>query len=513
VTPGAISAAGLTSSTDSALSVTGLSKTFGFSRVLQGVNLEVRAAEVHGLVGQNGSGKSTLIKILAGYHQPDPGAVGMVGLRTLKLGDSRHAFATGLRFVHQDLGLAPALNALDNLALTSGYRRSRSGTISWRRVRAAAEESLGRLGYDFDISVPVSRLSASERTGIAIARALDSAGSRPRVLVMDEPTAALPVAEVDRLFQVLRTVLMGGVAIVYVSHRFSEVLEICDRVTVLRDGRNVATRPRPSLDQPTLIDLTIGRALPLPSELVDRDPTTMDPVPALKVRSLAGRVIDNVDLDICQGEIVGVAGLTGSGRDELADLIFGVSPRRGQVIVGGEVVPSQRPDLSMRRGMALVPAERLLKAGLGRMTVRENITIGNLRGFLSRFGLKREVERQEAQQWIDRLDIVPKDTEAPFVTLSGGNQQKAILARVLRLSPRILVLDEPTQGVDVGARAAIHDIVRQETRRGTGVLLISADSEELISLADRVAVLVHGRIAGMYSTRDMTPSMLTELTV
>jgi ribose transport system ATP-binding protein len=497
---------------DVVLSITGLSKTFATTRVLMDVDFELRAGEVHALVGQNGSGKSTLIKILAGYHDPDPGATATVDGEPFQLGDTSSAFAAGLRFVHQDLGLVPALGALDNLALGRGYQTGKTGTISWRQEAIAGRKTLKTLGYDFDLSTPVSWLSASERTGIAIARALEDWSGQARVLILDEPTAARPAAEVERLFEVIRAVHRSGVAVIYVSHRFGEVFALSDRITVLRDGKRVATRETAELDEGGLIELTIGRALRAFEE-AHAIQHTARPDAVLSVRGLSGIVLNDLNLDVHAGEIVGIAGVTGSGREEVAGLVFGAAPRVGDVLVLGDPVPPQRPDLSMRLGMALVPADRLAKAALKSMSLRENITIAGLDPLYDFKGLRRKAEREEAKTWLRKLEVVPQETEARFLTLSGGNQQKVVLARALRLDPRVLVLDDPTHGVDVGAKAAIHTIIVTAARAGAGVLVISTESEELLGLCDTIVVLIQGKVFRTFAASELTAADLNELTI
>jgi ribose transport system ATP-binding protein len=495
------------------LEISNLSKTFPGQRALKEVDFDLRPGEVHALIGQNGSGKSTLIKVLAGYHKPDEGATATVSSEPFQLGDAASAFAAGLRFVHQDLGLVPALGALDNLALGRGYHKGRSGTIAWRKEAEGGRKTLRQLGYDFDLKTPVSRLTASERTGIAIARALEDWSGYVKVLVLDEPTASLPAAEAERLFEVIRTVKASGVAIVYVSHRFAEVLEIADRITVLRDARKVATIPASELDENSLIELTIGRALKALEAAHEIEHELHADEPILTVRGLAGNVIESLDFEVHAGEIIGVAGVTGSGREEVAGLIFGAQPRTGEVRVDGKVVPPLRPDICVKRAMAFVPAERLSNAALKDMTLRENITIGQLKPFYNLKGLRKKAEREEALTWLEKLDVVPKDPEARLITLSGGNQQKVMMARALRLEPRVLVLDEPTQGVDVGAKAAIHAIVEQAAQIGAAVLVMSTESEELLGLCNRVIVLINGRAARSFRSDEITADELTELTM
>ena len=501
----------MNSSKDPVLTITNLSKSFGGTQALRNVDFEVRAGEIHALVGQNGSGKSTLIKIVAGYHAPDNGATATVDGHELELGNAGAAAHSGLRFVHQDLGLVPALGALDNLALGRGYTKRRGGTINWSHEAELGRRALAELGYDINLKVPVDRLKASERTGIAIARALES-GTDAKVLLLDEPTASLPAAEADRLFDVVRSVAERGVGVVYVSHRFPEVLTLSDRVTVLRDGVRVATERTADLDETRLVELTVGRTIE-PSAHDNDQPIAPSAAPLLVARNLSGEVVTDLNLEVQPGEVLGIAGVTGSGREEVAGMLFGAIGRSGTITLEGAVLPSLRPVESLRRGMAFVPADRLSKAAFLDMALRLNLTISRLGPVYGPFGVRKGVERRDAGIWLNKLDVVPKDPEARLMSLSGGNQQKVVLARVLRLEPRVLVLDEPTQGVDVGAKAAIHEIVRDAAREGTAVILASTESEELIELCDRIVVLVGGAQLVDHPVSTLSADQLTELTM
>lgn len=492
--------------------IEGLSKTFPGQRALRDVDLAVRSGSVHGLIGQNGSGKSTLIKVLAGFHRPDPGGRASVAGAPLALGDAGAAAAGGLRFVHQDLGLIPDMDTFDNLALGRGYVRGRTGAISWAGERRIARDMLHGLGYDFDLHLPVSRLAASERTGVAIARALQGWEASARVLVLDEPTATLPAAEVRRLYEVIRMVQARGVAIVYVSHHFNEVFDITDEVTVLRDGAVVGTWPTGTLDERQLIEHTIGRRLD-ERELEGHGSGGPAGRGVLGVEDLRGSVLDGVSFELHAGSVVGVAGVTGSGREELAGLVFGCGARGGRVRLGDRTVPPARPDWSTRHGMGYVPADRATSAALGGMTVRENLTVSCLGRFYGAQGLRRAAEVAATREWIDRLELTPADPEAAFDTLSGGNQQKVILARALSVDPAVLVLDEPTQGVDVGAKDTIHRAIRTSAGRGAAVLVSSTESEELVALCDRVLVLAGGRVVHDRPTAELDPDTLTDLTL
>ena len=332
--------------------------------------------------------------------------------------------------------------------------------------------------------------------------------------MLDEPTASLPAAEVDRLFSVLRMVHRQGVALIYVSHHFGEVFEISERITVLRDGAVVSTEVTEELDESQLIELTIGRALSSLEAIPEERPGVegAEQEPALRLRSLGGEIIRRLDLDVAPGEIVGFAGVTGSGREEIAGLIFGGNARTGQVFVEGVEVSSSRPDLSMRSGMAFVPADRLANATFLDMTLRENTTISRMAPFCGLIGIDRAAERTEADVWLRKLEVVPPRPEAIIATLSGGNQQKVVLARALRLEPRALVLDSPTQGVDVGSKQSIHTFIREAAALGAAVVIASPESEELSLLCDRVVVLVGGEVRAI-RPRNTTADELTELTL
>jgi ribose transport system ATP-binding protein len=482
------------------LSIRHLSKTFPGQRALIGVDLAVRAGEIHALLGQNGSGKSTLIKVLAGYHAPDPGAEILVGGSALRVGVAGAGHELGIRFVHQDLGLVNDLNVIDNLALGHGYRTGRLGRIRWRAEVERARGAMAAVGMPVDVRAPVASLSLAERSGVAIARALHDDERPTRVLVLDEPTAALPADDVTRLFATLRRLRDRGVGIVLVSHDLDEVLEVADHVSVLRDGRLVASVPRDQLDHDELVQLIVGRAAVAALRAV----TTAAPAegtpsavgePCLQARGLLSRNLAGLSLAVAPGEIVGVAGLEGSGRESIIPVVTGQQRRLGgEVVVGGTAIPPYAPDRALRAGLAFVPRERKEVGLLPGMNVRENLTIADLQGFVTARRVRKGTEVAETAQWIERLRIVTVGPEAPIATLSGGNQQKVLLARSLRLEPAVLLLDEPTQGVDVGARAEVHRIIDDAAAQGMGALVASTDSEELVRLCHRVLVLQQGRI-------------------
>ena len=488
-----------------------LSKTYPGQRALIDVDLEIQPGEVRALVGQNGCGKSTLIKILAGYHEPDPGVEVFVDGAPLALGTTNAGDHAGIRFVHQDLGLVPTLDARDNLAMGHGYERNKLRLISWRREQKLARDTLRGLGYDFDVKLPTSHLVISQRTAIALARALSPRSTPTRLLVLDEPTANLPATEIDRLFNVVRSVRDRGVAVLFVSHHLDEVFNLCDTVTVLRDGRHIVTRPVEGLDEDALIALMIGRTLE--QFVVPADAAAAVGEPVLRAHDLKTDVLGGVDLEVRPGEIVGVAGITGSGREELALALFGGLPRTGTVSVAGKDIDNHRPDKAVDAGIALVPAERHANAAFLESTLRENVSIVNPGDFLRRGLLSRKREVSEVTTWLNKLKVKPPHPERALATLSGGNQQKVMLARWLRQKPKVLILDEPTQGVDVGAKADIHLLVEEAASQGAAVVVVSTDHSELTRLAERVVVLRNGRVADVLKRPHIDPDRITAATI
>jgi ribose transport system ATP-binding protein len=492
-----------------ALEIEHVSKTFGGTRALQDFSLTVAPGEVHAIVGQNGSGKSTLVKGLSGYHavDDDDASSVIVAGRPVQLHDSDASRSAGLRFVHQDLGLVSDLNAIENLALGRGYRSGFGGKIHWKQEAERARQSLREIGFTFDVLAPVRTLQASERTGIAVARAIDGLED-VRVLVIDEPTATLPQAEVAVLFAAIERVRARGVGIIYISHRLEEIFAIANRVTVLRDGRRIGTYAIDEIDADQLITRMLGDENVVTKR--ERRHESQDVV--LSVEGLCGATVLDVDMSIQAGEIVGIAGLTGSGRDEFSSLLFGARPREGTVRIAGREVPPNSPAAAIRAGVGFVPPDRRGQAALDDMTVEVNCTITDLRRHSGPLGrLRRSAERREVEKWIHSLNIRPPRLDALFAGLSGGNQQKVILARWLRMAPRLLLLDEPTQGVDVAAKAAIHQFAIQVADGGAAVLVASSDEEELCALCDRVLVLRDGEISGEVSGEAMTPKNILRL--
>ena len=481
----------------SVLRVANLSKAYNGVLALDGVDLDVRPGEVHALLGGNGSGKSTLIKVLAGVVDAEDGATLDVGGASTDLGSwtSEKAYAAGLRFVHQQPAVFPELSIAENIAFGTAFPKNRIGKIDWRALNRRTAELLAAFHVDADPSTPLGSLRAADRTRVAIIRAVqDRDDATSGVLVLDEPTAALPASEVEQLLASLRRYAAAGQTILYISHRLDEVLSVADRVTVLRDGRKVATVEAAGLSESDLVELIVGRPLdrmfPEPTQAPDDDVV-------MSVRHLSGGPLKDVSFDLHQGEVLGVAGLLGSGRSELLRMLFGAYPVSGGSVTtpGGQDLRFDTPSAAMRAGVAYVPEERQADALFQGQSVRHNMTAGDTSSYFSRLRFRHDAEKRDSADSIRRFLIrVGADTQ-PVETLSGGNAQKVVLARWLRRKPQVLLLDEPTQGVDIGARAEIYALVREATRNGTSVLLVASDPEEMAHACDRVLVLRNGRIA------------------
>jgi ribose transport system ATP-binding protein len=485
------------------LELSDVSKTFGGQPALRQVSLSIAYGQVHALVGENGSGKSTLIKILSGYHKPDPGSRAMLSGEPFELGNSSAAWSMGLRFVHQDLGLVPSLSVLDNMILGQPVRTGVAGRILWREAAREATRHLQLLGVNTDLKVRISELSLAERSAVAIARALWSAvDSRDRlILVLDEPTATLPADEVVRLLQIIEKLRNQGHAVLMVSHHLNEVLQVADYVTVLRDGVVAASVSRTEVNYNQLTELIVGHAISVGDEAAvpSCSEAGRPRQSVLSVRALSGSRVTNVDFDIRAGEIVGVAGITGSGRESLGSLLTGRLPRGGIVSLLGATVRPDSPSAALAHGLVGVPGDRSAYGIFPNLSVRDNMAISYLAPHAKWGRIMSRAEKREVAGWISDLAIATSSGEAPILSLSGGNQQKVLIGRALRMHPKALVLDDPSVGIDIGARAQIHKIIAKSVASGLAVLLISTDSDELASLSDRVLVFGQGRVAAELS--------------
>ncbi len=487
--------------TAAAVSIKQLSKTFPGQRALVDLSLEIRRGEVHALVGQNGSGKSTLIKILSGFHKPDPGAVAWLGGEQVELGRLPDEHRSRMAFVHQDLALVPSLTVRENLGLEDG-ERGRLRPVERRRERTETRRLLSMFGVDVDPDATVAELTPFERSAVAIVRALNAIRDDAYLLVLDEPTAALGAVEVQQLFAILRRIKERGVAILYVSHILPEVLEIAERISVLRDGRRVATRDTRQITEEQLVELIVGRSVERASPMAASGAGER---PALAVRSLACTGVEQASFEVRHGEVLGLTGLIGSGYEEIVQCLSG--SRRmddGVIEIGGREFSSLTPAAAMKAGIASIPADRRELGLIPHFTIAENITLP-LTGEAWRHGhIDRKAERRDVHQWLEITGVVPPDPTRLVQELSGGNQQKVLLAKALRLRPEVLVLAEPTQAVDVGASASIRRLITELAEAGRAVIVASSDGEELEQICHRVLITWQGRISCELVGADIT---------
>jgi rhamnose transport system ATP-binding protein len=487
------------------LQLTDITKSFAGVHALKAVSFDLRAGEVHALVGENGAGKSTLIKVVTGAHEPDSGRVEVRG-KVIEHNNPVRARALGIAAIYQQPALFPDLTVAENIAI------GLEPAGAWRRIRwgerwARAKRLLERIGASIDPEIEVRRLTMPEQQLVEIARAL---GSDARILIMDEPTASLSDTEVENLFRVIRELKAQGVGIIYISHRLEELPQVADRVTALRDGSLVGTRAMGEVNRATLIRMMVGREL---SAVFPKIDVKHGPV-ALNIRGLSCRAlgVSDVSLYVRAGEILGLAGLVGAGRTELARVIFGLTPAdSGLIELGGRPVSIDSPAKAVELGIAYVPEDRRRHGVILEMSVASNTTLATLRQVASLGLMNFAKERATAAEFVSKLGIKTAGLDSPVGTLSGGNQQKVALARWLTANPSVLILDEPTQGVDVGAKAEIHRLMGELAKAGMAIVMISSELPEILGMSDRIAVMYGGRVVGTLDRTTATQEILLEL--
>ncbi|MBC7633608.1 sugar ABC transporter ATP-binding protein [Aeromicrobium sp.] len=484
--------------------LTGIEKRYPGVRALDGVDFDVLPGEIHALAGENGAGKSTLMKILGGVIHPTAGEIAIRGQR-VRMAGPRDALAHGISLVHQELVAAPMLSVTENILL--GRLPQRYGRVDWSTAHRRSREVLDRLGVEISEKSPMNRLGLGQQQLVEIARALTRDTS---VLVLDEASANLGQAELQTLYDVVRSLRADGVGIVYISHRLGEVLDLSDRVTVLKDGQLQKTVQTRSIDQEQLVTLMTGRELAVPK----KSSPSADAATLLEVRNLSLRGGKGpISLSVKAGEIVGLAGLVGSGRTELARAIIGADPSQGCVLVHGELFRRRSPRRAKRRGIAYLPEDRKDQGLLLNRSIRENIGLASLK-MRSRLGVIRSGwDSRNSEHHAAAVSLSAPNLSVQAGTLSGGNQQKVMIARWLAADPSVLILDEPTRGIDVGSKAEIYRLIHQLAESGRAILMISSEIEEILSLSNRVVVMRDRTIAAEFVGSDITEQAVTRAAI
>ena len=486
------------------LEMQGIGKTFPGVRALEGVQLTVREGQVHALLGENGAGKSTLIKILSGAYRMDEGKILFQG-QQVEIRGPHDAQALGISTIYQEFNLARDLTVAENVFL--GHLPTKGGRVDWSTVKARTREILDTLGVEFSVDAPISSLSVAEQQLVEIAKALNR---KTRILIMDEPSALLGEKDLDNLFRVVRSLQAQGIGIIYISHRLREIFALADEVTILKDGRYIATHKVSDVTMDDLVKLMIGRALKdvFPKRTVEQGDVL------LEVGNLSqAKLLRDISFQLHAGEIVGFAGIVGSGRTELARAIFGADPSSGEMRIDGKPYKPHSPAAAIRKGLALVTEDRKAQGLFLQLSVRINTTISGLRQ-LTRLGvINFGKELTLVKRMIQELRIKTPGPSFLVVNMSGGNQQKVVLARWLSVGTRIFIMDEPTRGIDVGSKSEIYQIMDELTKHGVGILMISSELPEVLGMSDRIMVMRQGRIVKELSRAEASEETIMQYAV
>ena len=502
-----------------ALDVRGLTKRFGATQALSDGTITIEAGEIHGLVGENGSGKSTLVKILTGFHTPDGGDVRICGsAATFPVRPDAHPVAV----VHQDLGLVLSISVLENIVVTDGFGAAGNAPIPWTRLRAEVQALLDRLRIAVRLDALVGSLTRAEQALVGIARALrqldlrraalssQNSGSQASLIILDEPTASLSSSEAELVFATLRTIASQGGSALYISHKLMEVVELCDRVTVFRDGRTVAVETRAEMTTDRLVAHMLGAR---PEHLATERDLDHNAAKLLEVENISGGAVHGISFSVGAGHILGITGLVGMGQDDVPYLISGgMEARTGSVRVSGADLSTLTIEASQQAKLFVVPADRRGQGLWVEGTAAENLELPRERNNWRRLWRDRAGALSHAHEQMRKLDVRPLNPSLPIWAFSGGNQQKILLGKWLQMGPRVMVLHEPTQGVDVGAKREIHEIIRRLAESGVAVCICSSDHEELAALCDEIAVLRDGRVTARLGADDIEiPSIIAAM--
>lgn len=484
---------------ESFLSISNVSKTFPGVKALDNVKFDVCPGEVHALVGENGAGKSTLIKILAGVQPPDEGAEILINGKPTQLNGSMDAIRQGISVIYQDFSLFTNLTVAENIGINELIEQKKK-VINWKKISKQAKKALNFLGSDINPNEIVENLSVAKQQMVAIASAV---AQDAKMIIMDEPTSALSKGEVEHLYEIIDTLKSQNIAIMFVSHKMDELFRVSDRFTVFRDGQYVDTVNAADVDEAKLVAMMVGREISSKSyaNLEEKGPVV------LKVENLSKKGnFKDISFEAHAGEVVGVTGLVGAGRSELAQAIFGINkPDSGKIFVNGKEVKITSPSDALKNGIAYIPESRQTQGLVLPKTIEANMTLPMLDKFSNKLGLvDRKAQRGSVDKWVELLDVRPADPSMLAMQLSGGNQQKVVLAKWISTEAKILLVDEPTNGVDIGAKDEIHKILRDLAKDGTAVVVISSELPEILSISDRILVMRRGKIVGSLDNDDLT---------
>lgn len=481
-----------------------IQKAFGTNKVLTGVDFELLSGEVHALMGENGAGKSTMMNVLTGLHKRDAGTIEINGQEKY-FANPKEAEQNGITFIHQELLIWPEMTVLENLFIGK-ERKSPFGLLKTKEMKALAEKQFERLSVNIPLDEPAGACSVGEQQMIEIAKALMT---NAEVIIMDEPTAALTEREIVKLFEVIGSLKEQGVSIVYISHRMEEIFTICDRITVMRDGKTVDTKRIPETDFNEVVKKMVGR------ELTDRFPKRESSIgdTALEVKGLTRKnEFENVSFSVRAGEIVGFSGLMGAGRTEIMRTLFGLDKKSaGEIYLNGKLVRIQNPSQAVELGIGFITEDRKDEGLVLDFSIRENMALPNLKSFALKGYIDQKTERDFVSLLIERLSIKTQSSEMKASNLSGGNQQKVVIAKWIGIGPKVLILDEPTRGVDVGAKREIYQLMNELTDRGVAIIMVSSELPEILGMSDRILVFHEGKITGELMKEEATQEKIMTL--
>jgi ABC-type sugar transport system ATPase subunit len=481
-----------------------ISKTFGGVKALQDVSLDIKRGEVHALVGENGAGKSTLIKVLAGVHFPDDGAEIYINGERTTIRNPMDAMRKGISVIYQDISLFPNLTVAENICI--GNEEVWKTKLHWPQIKELAKAAIAKVGANINPATLLKDLNLASQQIVAIARAISFNAS---LIIMDEPTSTLSSGEVENLYHIIDSLQKSKIAVLFISHKFDEVYRVASRVTILRDGKFIAARDINDVNPQELIRLMVGRDV----QYISMSAKEISDDEILKVRNLNKKGnFRNISFELCKGEIIGITGLVGSGRSELAKAIFGLNkPDSGEITLGGQNVVIASSNDAVKYGIGYVPENRQLEGLIGKNSVCQNISLAILDRLCDQYNCIDVIkERRLAQEYIEKLDVRPTDMDKLVGQLSGGNQQKVVLCKWLVSNPKILIADEPTSGVDIGAKIQIHKVLRKLADSGIGVIVISSELPEILAVSDRIFIMRQGSIVSVVDKKDATQESILQ---